>query len=239
MKVGVLAAGTSPDELVTEHGSYADMVCALLQRAGVDAEFCRYDVRLDDFPAGAEVCDAWVITGSKHNVDEGLPWIARLEQLVLDIVAAGKPMVGICFGHQIIAQALGGKVERFSGGWGLGLQEYALKDTGLVDTGPASSFCINAIHQYQVVEKPADAEVFATSDFCRFAGLVYPQGIITLQAHPEFKSDFEQALLELRKGAVFSPEDADKALHSLDLSPEGTDSERVGQWLARALLTAV
>ncbi|WP_417532944.1 glutamine amidotransferase-related protein [Marinobacterium stanieri] len=238
MKVGILAAGTSPDELVSQHGSYADMVQDLLQRSGVDAEFCRYEVRLDEFPAGADACDAWVITGSKHNVDEGTPWIARLESLVLEIVAARKPLAGICFGHQIIAQALGGKVERFDGGWGLGLQEYALLDTGLLDTGEASSFSINAIHQYQVVEKPESAEVFATSDFCRYAGLVYGDRIVTLQAHPEFQSDFEQALLQLRKGAVFSDADADKALASLDLSASGTDSDRVGHWLARLMMTA-
>lgn len=238
MKVGLLAAGTAPDELVSAHGSYADMLSALLKRAGVEAEFCRYEVRLDQFPSSAQDCDAWVITGSKHNVDEGLPWITRLESLVLEIVAARQPLIGICFGHQIIAQALGGKVERFAGGWGLGRQEYAVMNTDQFDFGTASSVRINAMHQYQVIEKPESAEVFATSHFCRYAGLAYGDRILTLQPHPEFASEFEQALIETRKGSVLTNEEADRALSSLDMRPDGTDSDRVGQWLARLLLTA-
>lgn len=238
MKVGILAAGTSPDELADRHGTYADMVCALLQRAGMDAEFSVYEVRNDDFPDTVECCDAWVITGSRHNVDEGMPWIGRLERMVPEILAAGKPLAGICFGHQLIAQALGGRVERFSGGWGLGLQEYALLDSAHLETEGRRSFRINAIHQYQVVEKPASADVFATSESCRFAGLLYGEQVITLQAHPEFSSDFERELLVLRKSSAFPDEAASRALAALDQCPVDTDSDQVGQWLAQVLCRA-
>ncbi|WP_430461002.1 glutamine amidotransferase-related protein [Thalassolituus sp. LLYu03] len=229
MKIGILAAGTTPDDLSAEYPSYAQMFVNLFSSINEEFEYEFFDVRNDIFPASEQVADAWLITGSKHGVYENLPWMVRLKDLIVAINKAGKPLVGICFGHQIIAEAMGGKVEKFSGGWGLSLQTYKLLNSD--DMTPDREFTINAIHQDQVVEKPAGADVIATSDFCQYAGLKYGDKIITFQAHPEFTVDFERSLLNVRKGTVLPDADADAGLNKLG-NGATTDSKKVAGWLA-------
>lgn len=229
MKIGILAAGTTPDDLSGQYPSYAQMFINLFSSIGEAFDYAVYDVRDDVFPASEQDCDAWLITGSKHGVYENLPWMQRLKDLILAIDKSGKPLVGICFGHQIIAEAMGGKVEKFSGGWGLSLQTYALQNSASMTSD--ASFTINAIHQDQVVEKPASADVIATSDFCPLAGLKYHNNIITFQAHPEFTVDFERNLINVRKGSVLPEDVAEAGLNKLG---EGatTDSQKVARWMA-------
>jgi GMP synthase-like glutamine amidotransferase len=236
MKIGVLAAGITPDELLEQHGSYADMVVNLLKTTEQDFQFEIFDVRLDDFPSDLNEFDGWAITGSKNNVSENLPWMSKLKQLILNAKDNGQPMVGICFGHQIIADALGGKVDRYNGGWGIGLHQYAITgDWEFVPTD-MNSFAINAVHQDQVVEKPASSKVFASSDFCKNAGLVYDGFAITLQAHPEFSIDYEQDLITVRKGNTFPEQLSDEAIEDLKLESSKTDSLEVAKWLGQFLL---
>jgi len=236
MKIGVLAAGITPDELLDKHGSYADMVINLLKTTDEPFEFETFDVRLDDFPTDLESFDGWAITGSKSNVSENLPWMGKLKNIILHAKEHGQPMVGICFGHQIIADALGGKVDRFDGGWGIGLHDYAI--TGDWDFVPSSmsGFAINAVHQDQVVEKPESAQLLATSDFCANAGLVYEGFAITLQAHPEFSIDYEQDLIEVRKGNTFPEQLSNDAIDDLKLESSKTDSLEVAKWLGQFLV---
>ena len=189
-------------------------------------------MRENDFPASASQCDGWVITGSKFNVYQNLPWMQKLKQLILEIHSVQKPMVGICFGHQIIAEAFNGKVDKYEGGWGVGLKRYEL--TGEFDFIPstASSFTINAMHQDQVIDKPANAQVFATSDFCQYAGLVYDDRILTFQAHPEFTLEFEDVLVKSRKGTVVPSDVAEQGLATLHQPEAATDSVDVACWMA-------
>jgi len=201
MKIGILQTGRSPDEMIAEHGDYDQKFRELLQGEGF--EFETYPVIDNVFPNSPNDAEGWIITGSKFGAYEDHDWIPPLEDLIRAIYEQKVPMAGFCFGHQIIAQALGGKVEKFSGGWALGAIDYEYENA-------ESPVTINAWHQDQVVEKPQDARVIAENDFCKYAALAYGDDVVTWQPHPEFGSDFIEGLLEARRNVV-PAEDADDA----------------------------
>ncbi|WP_372885527.1 type 1 glutamine amidotransferase [Shimia sp.] len=206
MKIGILQTGHFPDELQAELGDYEDMFRALLGDHGFD--FAVYNVVDQQFPASALAADGWLITGSKHGAYEDHPWIAPLEELIREIAAAGRPLVGVCFGHQIIAQALGGKVEKFAGGWAVGRQSY---DFGGVE------MAFNAWHQDQVTERPEGARVLASNDFCENAALLYGDQILTIQPHPEFGAAVIGGLINTRGKGVVPQDLLDRAVDDIHL----------------------
>lgn len=235
MKLGILAAGITPDDLLHEFGSFADMFVQLFDEVGYPFDYQVYNVRDGFFPGNVDVCDAWIITGSICGVNQNLPWMVKLKQLILDIYSANIPMAGICFGHQIIADAFGGSVAQYTGGWGIGLHNYTfVGEHDFVLKGPAD-FSLNAMHQDQVIRKPTGAEVFATSDFCLNAGLIYDTRIITFQAHPEFSAAFEESFIELRKGDVFPTDIAEQALATLRQKDAVAESQRIAQMIVSFL----
>ena len=195
MLIGILQTGHAPDALRPTHGDYPDLFERLL--AGQGLTFRTWAVVDMDFPIGPEAADGWLITGSRHGAYEDHAFIPPLEDLIRGIRDSRRPLVGICFGHQIIAQALGGKVEKFPGGWSVGRTEY--------DWG-GERVALNAWHQDQVTVRPEGARVCATSDFCENAALVYGDSIFTVQAHPEFHNGFVAEMIEKRgRGLVPDP----------------------------------
>lgn len=195
MKIGILQTGLAPETLAAEMGDYPDMFARLLANKGFTFETFR--VVEGQFPPGVTTCDGWLITGSRHGVYEDHPWIPPLEHFIRDAFAAHVPVVGVCFGHQIVAQAMGGKVERFDQGWAVGAQDYDFQ---------GETLRLNAWHRDQVVVPPPGAETIASHDFCAHAALLYDTRALTVQAHPEFRPEFVGGLMETRgKGLV--PED--------------------------------
>ncbi|TVP72201.1 MAG: type 1 glutamine amidotransferase [Rhodobacteraceae bacterium] len=195
MKIGILQTGQAPDALRAAYGDYPALFEALLEGQGF--RFVTWHVEAMEFPDSPDQADGWLITGSRHGVYEDHPFIAPLEQFIRDALGGGRPVVGICFGHQIMAQALGGRVEKFAGGWAVGAQEYLLDGRAVT---------LNAWHQDQVITPPEGARTLASNAFCAHAALAYGKAGLSVQAHPEFDDRFIQGLIDTRgRGVVPEP----------------------------------
>ena len=192
---------------------------------GEGFEIETFDVPAGQFPSDRQ--DAVLITGSPAGVYEDLPWIAPLQEFIRS--ANGSRMVGICFGHQVMAEALGGRVEKSEKGWGAGLHRYQITHAEPWMDG-AREIAAPASHQDQVVLQPPNTDVVARSDFTELAGLAWTdRPAISFQFHPEFSPDFAKALIEKRFDMVPDP---DAAIASLDAP---NDNARVAIWIRNFL----
>lgn len=204
-KIGILQCGDHLESLAEKHHSHS----ALFQKlfAGYQLAFETYRVNYSEFPQQIDVCDGYVITGSPLGVYEDHEWIAPLEQLVRDCFEQSIPVIGICFGHQLMAQALGGKVEKFADGWSVGQVDY--------QSNEGKTITLNAFHQDQVVRAPEDSTTFLSSNFCKYAGLSYGKKGMSMQPHPEMGADYIKDLLDAKGRTLFKEQQLNDAYDSL------------------------
>ena len=223
MKLAILETGYPPGDLAKRFGDYPAMFERLL---GDGFEVESFDVQAGELPEPNEH-HAVLITGSPAGVYDPLPWI---EPLLGFIRAADQSrMVGACFGHQAMAEALGGKVEKSHKGWGTGLHHYSVVGRQEWMDGE-EAIAAPASHQDQVVVQPPNSEIILASEFTPYAGLVWTdRAAISFQFHPEFSPAFAKALIAERHDRVPDP---DAAIASLDAP---NDNARVGDWIRRFL----
>ena len=224
MKIGVLETGHLSDTLKAKYGRYPAFFERLVGPHLPEATFFTIAVVDGEVADNPEQADGWIITGSRSGAYDDEPWIPPLEVFLRACLAKKVPVVGICFGHQILAQAMGGKVVKSDKGWGVGIHDYKLIDQPEWLKGISESFSIPAIHQDQIIKIPEGAKVFSSSEFCPIAGLVYgdPDAptAMTIQPHPEMSAEFVADISEERLQHIIPTETMQPALKTLGKSAD-------------------
>ncbi|MEY2433143.1 MAG: hypothetical protein QOC92_2868 [Acidimicrobiaceae bacterium] len=228
MRIGLLECDHVDDRFRGIDGDYADMFGALLCEGG-SVELVPYDAVNGVLPASPSECDGWLAGGSRFSVYDNVAWIHALSDFVREIRSEGSPYIGICFGHQLLAHALGGRAEKASVGWGAGAIATWLNPT-------QSDALLLYMHQDQVVALPDGAKVLGHSDHCPIA-MQRVGPMLGVQAHPEFSVQYVDALLDARVDRI-GPDATARAKHSLERVSEAAhadDAKMLGRWIVQFL----
>ncbi|WP_119167859.1 type 1 glutamine amidotransferase [Algihabitans albus] len=209
-RIAIVECGPVPEPLVAVHGSYPKIFAELLQPlAGTALSFETVSPIAGDAVEALRDFDGLLFTGSRYGVYDDLPWMRPLMAEIRGMAARDRPQVGICFGHQIVAAALGGDVRKAEAGWGAGVQTYDLRDHH------APSEEVPVFHQDQVMTPPEGARRLAGNAFCPNGGFSYEAPILTYQFHPEFSRRYLADLIDYCEGARLTAEEAAAARASL------------------------
>ena len=227
MHICILHIGFDNDNLNKRHKTSPERFINLLKPSLPEAKWTTIHCLEDNLPDDAKGFDAYLITGGKYSVFEDLDWQHKLFDFIQQIYKKNIPLLGICYGHQAIAHALGGHVERFDSGWGAGVTTVNVIDQPAWLLPMAEKIYLLAMHQDQVTTMPTEATRFLDSHFCHNSGFYIDDRVLAIQQHPEFTSELCRDLIVRRKeriGKQYKP-----ALQSLDIQHQG---EYVGQWMA-------
>ena len=225
LHIGILQTDSVRPEWQSEHGDYPHMFEGLFAAADERLRFTSYDVQ-QTAPASIE-CDAYVITGSRHSVYDDFPWIPALAEFVAAAMAEDRKIIGICFGHQLMAHFFGGRVDVHHGGWAVGVHrsEVITRQSWMPDE--AASFALLSSHRDQVQELPQSAEVYLSNEFCPIAGFTMGNQVITVQGHPEFSAPYARALMDSRRD-ILGEDVYQSGVESL---AEITTEDAMARWL--------
>ncbi|GGE44621.1 GMP synthase [Halopseudomonas oceani] len=198
MKVGLLQCDDVNESLLPAHGNYPEMFELALRKRLPQMDYRIYPAHKSELPGDPHECDVYLITGSKHGVYEEQEWIRELERFITQLWDLRKPLIGVCFGHQVMATAMGGQVEKSDRGWGVGVSFNQILEPKPWMQPVQDKLDLIVSHQDQVVELPPQAQVVASSDFCPNYLLQYGSHFLSVQGHPEFEKGYSEALMDMR-----------------------------------------
>jgi GMP synthase-like glutamine amidotransferase len=229
MTIGLLLCDHLDPDVVERVGDYTTLYPAAFGPAGVDLRI--YEVTAGEFPDDLSECDGWITSGSRRSCYEAEPWIDRLGDIARALADERRPHVGICFGHQLIARALGGEVGPAPGGWGVGAKTFTVTAPGRWMDPTAERFTILMSHQDQVHHLPPGAELIATAEYCPVGAYRIDDHVFCVQGHPEFVPELSAMLMDRRRTAI-GEATVEAALESLRLE---LDHRRIVEWMAAFL----
>ncbi len=235
MRLTIIETGLPPVAIRDQYpGGYPLMFEDLFRRVAPDMTFETVALEKGDELPDPESLEAILITGSAYGVYDDVPWMPALKDWIGFAAENSVPMIGICFGHQVIADALGGDVRKaVEKGWGLGRHTYQIAQKPYWMTPQAETFSVGVSHQDQVLSTPPDAEILAGNDFAPHAALIYRRApIISFQCHPEFSDEFLSNLYQARKGNPLTDAQVEAAEDSF-VVPD--DNELVARWMVSFL----
>ncbi len=233
MRLTILETGRAPGRLSEDYPRYPDMFAALLSKADPSLRFESVALVDGAAPPDPRNCEAVLITGSPSGVYDATAWMDPLRGFIREAFATKTPMIGVCFGHQIIADALGGEVRKSEKGWGVGRHTYDVAGSRPWMSGSGAAVSLSVSHQDQVITPPVGAATLAHSPHTEHAMLAYEGApIISIQGHPEFSDAFVTQLWSARRGKALSDAQVEAALASL---ARPGDADLVGTWMARFL----
>ena len=236
MKICILDNDVLDPEAAPRWGSYAAMFERLLRGVGFVGQIDAFSARQGHYPASFEAYNAVLLTGSRADAFSDEPWVLHLRERVLALLAQGQTLIGVCFGHQLVAHALGAHVARAPQGWGLGRTVYTWHEPALLGMDRSDqlvqsdrSVCLLASHQDQVLTLPEGARLLASNAHCPIAAYAIGQQVLCIQAHPEFEPDYSAFLLDKRR-ALLDPAQHQRLLDGL---PGPHDGPRIARIMLR------
>jgi len=227
MKIAVLICDDVLDKFQPRFGRYRDMIRQMFAFLDGPFEFTDFDCRQGHYPRDIHDHDFYITTGSKASVYDNEPWIEKLIQFVQMLDSHQKKLIGICFGHQIIAMARRGVVEKSPEGWGIGVAVNRVIATPDWMREKKPDLNIIASHQDQITALPADALVIAESDFCPFFLVQWSSHFLSIQGHPEWRREYSRTLINERS-AIIPAERVEAGFDSLSITP---DSRLFTRWI--------
>jgi GMP synthase-like glutamine amidotransferase len=231
MKIGLLECDHVLERFRHIAGGYRDMFAALFASHAPQIALQPFDVCNGEFPSSLDACDAYLTTGSRFSAYDDIDWVQALKNFTRRIHEAKKPFVGVCFGHQMMAEALGGRVARAETGWGAGARGVEIIRSELWMRPEQSRCALQYMHQDQVERLPEDGVVIGRSDHCPVAMFRVGDSMLGIQAHPEFPKAYSEALL-LDRVERIGEERVKAALESLG---QPTDEPVVAKWIVEFL----
>lgn len=231
MRIGILNTDTIKPKFSEKYGQYPAMFSKIILQTDQNIQLSNYEAHNGEYPKNIDECDSYLITGSKVSAYDDIPWVKELKNFIQFLNSKKKNIIGICFGHQIIAAALGGSVVKSSKGWHVGTDSAQLNKNAALFGRNDEKFNLIYNHQDEVQKLPINGKLLASSSSCPIAMMSIDNHILTFQGHIEFKKDFAKDLLDMRKD-IFGKTLYRQACKSLDTP---TDELKVTKWILKFL----
>ena len=228
LSVGVLQCGEVPENLRESFIDYNEMIAQSLRTADPGLSCRTWRVFDGEIPS-PDACDAWITTGSRYSVNDDNDWTHSFCDFVREVSQLERPFVGICYGMQMMAKALGGKVEFSEKGWGIGVATSSVCRQPLWMGQGVDEVNLVVSHQEQVVELPDNATLIAGSDFCNHSIFSVGRHMLGIQGHPEFTADYSRALMESRRAII----PAERISEGMDSLTKPVNGPLTFAWIAK------